>query len=336
LFTHPNSVLVLAAIVVCSLTVYREGVLRSRRFWAFCAGALVAFAPYVAYVVAKDWSHSFGNFFGQLGDSALLEKRIFPEVYVLELRRYVSYILFPKRILIFGVQVAGIIYAFSRPNRVIGCLLIMVLSFVTLLPLWNPLNATPRYFIMIVPVLAVFSAMMFVGMSEKSPRVGTRTCSWVLRKGWVTRSLLVGLVLLNQVAGNVYVLWEHRTCDYERLVGQLREVIPRGSRVWGTVSFWIGLRDHPYRSQLTPVDDVIRFRPEYVILFDTDIWGNRSATVRRVVDFKKDWTPLRLHMERLCRDQGRVIGRIDDEFYGDLEVCHIYWGPYDAGLAGGV
>jgi hypothetical protein len=127
------------------------------------------------------------------------------------------------------------------------------------------------------------------------------------------------------VAGDAYILWKHRDNDYYGFVENIRETIPEGKRVWGSISFWIGLHDYPYRSQITPYADVLAFEPEFVILYDHDTWGEVSATVGRRIERNGVYDEIRSLMEKLCVENGEFVRRIDDRYYGNVEIFQICW-----------
>ncbi len=67
LYTHPNSFLVLIAILLVFLYEYGFSVIRSREFWVFSLFTLIAFTPYAIYVIKEDYGNNFAHFRGQIG-----------------------------------------------------------------------------------------------------------------------------------------------------------------------------------------------------------------------------------------------------------------------------
>ena len=84
----------------------------------------------------------------------------------------------------------------------------------------------------------------------------------------------------------------------------------------------------PYRTQFTYGQDVETFKSEYVILFDSDTWSGKTATTGRDIS-KSAWfvgtAGLRRKMESLCQEKGTFVGKVDDKFYGNVEIYHINW-----------
>jgi 4-amino-4-deoxy-L-arabinose transferase-like glycosyltransferase len=322
LYTHPNTVLVLAAILFIFLQKEHFSLFRSRFFWYFSISCLAGFFPYAGYVISQDFSHGFRHFLGQVGLGVEESHRNLITNLLGESERYAAYILFPRRIVVFLVQVMAVFFGARSKSWINRQLALQVLIFVLLLPFWNPTNSTSRYFIVILPAVSILTSELFFRAwdAANAARDAGQRLGGYLRLA--TAAILVAYAA-NQMAGDAYAVWSNRNHDYARFIRQIREVIPRNSRIWGSASFWIGLYDHPYMSQLTPTEKVVEFRPEYVILYDSTTWGNRSATTGVTVQLNKWFRERGEFMEKLCRDRGEFLKRIPNEYYGNIEIYRI-------------
>jgi hypothetical protein len=176
---------------------------------------------------------------------------------------------------------------------------------------------------MVVPALSILIGQMVVALYNR--RFGFRFAG--LPPGRVAAVVLIIGYIANQAGADGHQLWKHRTNDFAGFCREVRRVVPPGARLWANLGFWIGLHDYPYRSQLSSFDDVLRFRPEYVLLYDADIWGGSSATLGREVP-PDEWNRVvARNMEQLCRQRGTLVRRVPDEFYGNIEIYRLDWDP---------
>jgi hypothetical protein len=325
LYTHPNSFLVLVAVIVIFFWRFRFSMFTSKEFWAFSLFCIIAFTPYAWYVIKEDYGNSFSHFMAQLDGRAGFIEGKFWETYLLEYSRYANYIYFPRRILIFLVQVSALIYAAFSKRRIDKCLLVLVLVFIFLLPEWNQGNRTPRYFVVFIPALSILVSGLFLDFFRKVSFVGPNGLIFRRRAGSAVAGLVMALFFLNQIGGNIYILWKHKDNDFYSFVAKVRTTIPEGSKIWGSMAFWIGLYDYPYLTQSSPYKEVERFQPDYAILYDSSIWGRKSATLGRDDPTVDTYTGIREKMESLCLRKGTFLKKISDKFYGDIEIYKIDW-----------
>jgi hypothetical protein len=325
LYTHPNSFLVLVAVIVIFFWRFGFSMFTSKEFWTFSIFCFIAFTPYACYVIKEDYGNGFSHFAAQLGDRPGYIKGKLWGTYLLEYTRYANYIYFPRRILIFLVQVAALIYAAFSKRRMDRYLLVLVLVFIALLPEWNQGNRTPRYFIVFIPALSILVSGLFIKLFQKASFV--RQDGLVLRRrvGYTAAGLVVALLFLNQIGGNIYILWKHKDNDFYSFIAKVRDTIPEGSKIWGATTFWIGLHNYPYLTQSSPYEEVERFQPNYAILYDSTIWGKKSATLDRDDPTTERYTGIRGKMESLCLRKGTFLKKIDNKFYGDVEIYKIDW-----------
>lgn len=332
LYTHPNALLVA---IVCPFVFLAYGGPRSffqMNFVVFAVSCLAAFSPYVIYVCISDFGNNFQNFMGQIGMSSTSEARTLSGILSNEYHRYWNYVLFPKRFFILTTQMIVAFVFVRHGTRIERLLAFQILVFVVALPFWNSQNPTARYFILVIPALSILISAMVLKWKEVPP---LRHLQEMFSGRW--RASIVSIIFLlyvsNQVVGDAYVLWDHRDNNYEQFINEIRETIPPGQKVWATVSFWIGMRDYRLTTQLAPVEKILEFRPEFVILYDSDTWGGRSATVGRKFDNEEMYREVRHAMEKLCLDQGVFLKRIDNRYYGDVEIFRIEWPPNEGSTA---
>jgi hypothetical protein len=78
-------------------------------------------------------------------------------------------------------------------------------------------------------------------------------------------------------------------------------------------------------TEASPYAVVEEFKPEYAILYDSSIWGQKSATTDRWDETVNVYRKIREKMESLCSAKGFFVERIKDEFYGNVEIYRINW-----------
>jgi hypothetical protein len=297
----------------------------SKEFWTFSLFCFIAFTPYAWYVIKEDYGNGFSHFMAQLGGRPGYIKGKFWGTYLLEYTRYANYIYFPRRILIFLVQVCALIYAAFSRRRMDRYLLVLILVFIALLPEWNQGNRTPRYFIVFIPALSILVSRLFLDFFPKVSFVGLSGLVLRRRIGYAVAGLVVALFFLNQIGGNIYILWKHKGNNFYSFIAEVRDTIPAGSKIWGSTTFWIGLHDYPYLTQSSSYRAVEEFKPEYAILYDSSIWGQRAATTGRLDETVNVYKKIREKMQTLCSEKGVSVKRIRNEFYGDVEIFRINW-----------
>jgi len=320
-YTHPNALLFLVAILFLIFNDQRKLAFQSRLLWLFVAGFSVGLLPYVIYVFIEDWGSGFADFFAQLDVLRNYPRSSVADVLNSAYARLVHYVYFPHRSFIVLSQLIAVLYymVFEEPRK--RRLAMTVLIFLIFLPLVSQ-NPTPRYMVMITPILAILMAAGFVDLMGALPQnFGRVLPSFDRRKSFAIIWLI--LLIMNQAAGNMYLLWQHRNGDYQGVINQIRNVIPSHSRVWGNVTFWIGLHDYPYRSQLTPVWAIHEFRPEYLIVFDSEMWGNRSATLGRNLTRDDGFGGQRQAIEEMVGKSGMLVKEIADSTYGNIQIFEI-------------
>jgi hypothetical protein len=325
LYTHPNAFLVVIAIIVLFLIKYKLSLYTSKYFWTFISFLFIGFLPYALYVIIIDYPNHFANFHAQLSGRTDHYAVNLLAGYFQEYKRYDSYIYFPKRLIIFLVQIGALSYAALSKRKIDKHLCLLVLLFVVLLPVWNPSNPTPRYFITIMSPICILVSVMFVDLYRK---ISLSSANSFLKHRKQLRVVFLSIGLLffaNQALGNVYILWKHKDNNYYSFIEEIQHVIPKGASVWGSISFWIGLHDHPYLTQISPFHEVLKFKPEYAILYDSETWGDVSVTVGRKAHTAQSFAQIRMKMEQLCQTNGILLKQIQNPYYGDVYIYRIKW-----------
>ncbi len=165
-------------------------------------------------------------------------------------------------------------------------------------------NKSSRYLAILTPVTALVLAGAVAGLRER-PR-------------WQRWSLIVaGLVVVAQLGANLLLLNGARKANYSKVTAELQSVIPTGAPAYGTITFWFGLRDHPYISdeRTDPLVAAQQYGTKYFIS------GDRMMTEGSATD-SDFYTGLRLHMAQVAA-AGRLVGEFNDPYYGDLKVYRI-------------
>jgi hypothetical protein len=214
-----------------------------------------------------------------------------------EWNRIVEYAQFPYRVpIVLILAFAWLLSIFSKIREARNLAIVVgihaILSFLIIS------NKTVLYSTSLLPLLCVLAA------------VG------IFRLIYWRESIAVGLFVvlsLNQIAGDMNLLWRNRNCSYTETVHRLQSVIPVHARVWGSLTFWFGFHQQPYRSQYTYLREVESFKPEYMITGDPEVWGK---------DF---WLPVRDNANKIIGERGTLLAEIPADCYGTLRVYRLQW-----------
>ena len=316
LWTHPNALLHVLALSFLLLITYRTRVFTSRYSWTYFAATFVGVLPYLVYVVANDAQNSFSTFFLQLDNrtTALRQQNWFLASFAGEWNRIVEYAQFPYRVpILLILAFAWLFSMFSKSREARNVAIVVaihaILSFLIIS------NKTVLYSTSILPLLCILAA---VGIDELlgESRSMTERFKNIFRLPYWRESIAVGLFVLlslNQTAGDLSLLWRNRNCSYTETVHRLQSVIPAHARVWGSLTFWFGFHQQPYRSQYTYLREVESFKPEYMITGDPEVWGK---------DF---WLPVRDKANKIISERGTLLAEIPADCYGTLRVYRLQW-----------
>jgi hypothetical protein len=192
------------------------------------------------------------------------------------------------------------------------------------LPLWNPGNKTSRYFIPLIPVISILVASFIADFFAIIKNTFREKMS-LHRLGAILIVTTISIYAVNQAGGNAYILWKHRGNDYYSFIAELKAAIPKNSKIWGATTFWLGLNEYDYVTQTTPFEEIKRFKPDYVLLYDSGLWGGASSTVGRKDNTKKAYKEIRENMERVRLENGTLVKTLKNKFYGDVHIYKVEW-----------
>ena len=122
------------------------------------------------------------------------------------------------------------------------------------------------------------------------------------------------LVIAAQMSASFYLLHQASFADYDKVGAELRSVIPPGQTAYGTIAFWLALRDRSFISyqRTDPWMAANQFHARYFITGDrvmasgnandSVFYGNLQRSISGVIA------------------QSKLVGQFPDPYYGDLKV----------------
>ncbi len=165
-------------------------------------------------------------------------------------------------------------------------------------------NKSSRYLAILGPLFA-----MVIGSAVAAVYANAR-----LRRTMVA---LASVVIIAQASANLYLLFGARKADYTQLSTDLHRLIPPGETVYGTITFWFGMRDHPFVAyeRTDPEMAAEQFHARYFILND------RMMADGSVFDaaYYKDLTRRLVELT----SKGDLVGELPDPYYGDLKIYRL-------------
>lgn len=332
LYTHPNSVLVLIAvfIIVMSQVKFQQ---YGKVLFPLILGVVIGFLPYAFYLIYQDGANYFNDFWLQIHDRAEMlinPKTFFSVAVTAELERYSSYIFFPYRLPIFLIQIIAVGYAiYKKADKVNQTLLIFIFVHVVLFPILIS-SKTSRYLTVLMPAVTILVIKMVWDIAGWSYTITLPTILSSITK--LNRNLLISAVLvltliINQTGGDVWAILKSRDCSFPPFISQVRDLVPSGAKVWGPMTFWFGFYDHPYRTQMTVnnEEEMNIFKPQYVILYDTEIWGNQTGVTKRLDPYYEQMEVVRNLLTHLVLTKGELMGSVPNSCYGNIEIYKLIW-----------
>jgi hypothetical protein len=123
--------------------------------------------------------------------------------------------------------------------------------------------------------------------------------------------IVVGLGL-SQLFGNGVYLWTARKADYPKTAAALDALIPEGSRVYGSITLWMGLRHHYFVPYIRmPWEQALLEHDPDVVIMDDEEMANPE----------RRWTELRAELYAYLEEHDwRLLGSVEDDYYGDMKV----------------
>ncbi len=316
LWVHPNALFHICALAVVLLLAGGKQIWTSRLSWSFAAAVLVGVLPYLVYVVVNDAQNSFSTFYLQLDNrtNVIAQHNWLATSVQGEWNRIVEYAQFPNRVfLVLFYAVVWFASLFSKKKEA-RYLAIMVAAH-AFLSLALLANKTIFYSASILPLLCILAASMADEWLGEARTLFVRLRQISSRQHWLPSASLALVVLfsLNQLAGDAGLVWRNKDCPYSETIRRLQTVIPPNARVWGSITFWFGFYQQPYRSQYTHFRELETFKPEYLITGDQEVWG------------KEFWMEVREKAEQTAQTRGTLVAEFPKNCYGTLRVYRLHW-----------
>jgi hypothetical protein len=179
--------------------------------------------------------------------------------------------------------------------------------------LWLGYNLTKssRYFAIVAPIFALVIAAAVAATSTNRK----------LHGGVLAFSCMI---VVAQMAANIFLLHAARDANYNKVAAELRSVIPPGQTAYGSITFWLALHDYSFISQerTDPWMAADQFHARYFIT------GYRVTTLRST-SAAVDALDKSLHArydQSIARviAQSKLIGHFPDLYYGDLKVYELH------------
>ncbi len=163
-------------------------------------------------------------------------------------------------------------------------------------------NKSSRYLVLLSPVFALVVAGAVAAAASLRPKM---------------RSLVLAgaaFIVCAQLAANLYLLRSASHANYESFGARLRRDIPPSEPAYGTITYWLALRDRPYLSyeRTQPFEAAQRFHTRYFILGD------------RTMSSGAEWDSS--FYDQLQQQLGQVVAHstlvdeFTDPYYGDTRV----------------
>jgi hypothetical protein len=332
IYTHPNSVLVCVGVLIIALSQvkfkqYLQVII------PLGLGVFIGFLPYAIYVVVQDGANQFRDFWNQIGYAAgavTNPGNYFSGALAAEFERYISYIYFPYRLPIFLIQLLAIGYAFYKwADKFNRSFLIFIFVHVVLFLLLISAKYS-RYLAVLMPVVVIFVIRMVWELAGWSYDIALPAILASVRKldrNLVTPASLALILFANQAGGDFWAVLKSRDCSFTPFISQARSLVPPGAKVWGSMFMWFGFYDYPYRTEKTIVNyaEMNKYQPDYVILYDSEIWGAERGTTKRYDPYYDEMKPVRDMLTQLVQSSGTSVGSVPNSCYGNIEIFKLVW-----------
>jgi 4-amino-4-deoxy-L-arabinose transferase-like glycosyltransferase len=307
---HINGVIAPLAMALWALYEYGVSVVRRPVAWVFAVVVLLSMAPYVIWVNADPVHRQAYREMQALGTEVQQASSRFQG----ELMRYRDFlgianakislpVRIPMRAPLAMVIIAGLVVLFRQNRKVFWSLALLLAA---CMGWWYYLaNKNVRYTVVASPVFAIIVGAAAVAFATTK------------RRRWLAYAAC-GLFVLNQVAGNAFLVYRFHNADYVGLTRQLREAIPAGTTVYGANTFWLALHDrHYYSFDRSPFDYAIaNLKPNYLILYDRVMQHGSGFGA-------DDFAEVRTKATEFVRTHAEKTAAISNPFYGDLEIYRV-------------
>jgi hypothetical protein len=278
--------------------------------WSFVVGVLVVMVPYLLWCFS-DASHraSFQTTYLPNNPESLKWRMIaeldrWSDFLGLGSQRVSLPLHIPFRLhIVVAIAAAFIVLLRARRKLALSLLVLFLVNLAWWLPM---VNKTSRYIAVLAPISAILLGAVFAISSTRRTRL-----AW---------AAAIGMVVVTQLAGNIYWVYKYRIADYPAVARQLQAAIPPGASVYSITTFWMALPDRTfYAYDRTPFAFARdRLKPEYIILYDRVMVAGSGRGQDEFGDLRRDLT-------ELAHAQGTLVTRVSNGFYGDMEVYHVSW-----------
>jgi hypothetical protein len=232
--------------------------------------------------------------------------------------RYTDFIKFPFRIHIAVASVLLLFVSLFSKNRTMKVLSAICIAQLLFFIFVNNSSKSARYITTLVPFISLLAASWCCLLYQSSSFTGQKIISAAAFKSpkiMIAASIVLTLGL-SQAAGNGYFLWKARSADYQLLTHELNQIIPKNSIVYGSLTFWLGLRDHKFVPYMrmpwkTAVEE---YHPNIVIMDDWVMTGSALGS---------NWSILRTELQAFMKEHGTLIGEVKNDYYGHLKVYRV-------------
>ena len=313
-WTHPNYFFLAFAIFIFLLSHFGFSIIKKRGFYLYLSGGLLAFVPYLIFVLYTGPEYFTRQTFRGDRLEHFGSTKIFLKYLMTESIRYEYVIQFPKRIIIFLLEIAGVLFLLKirKENPIFKAVAFVIIFFVLSLSIFIAMKS-PRYLTCFIP-LFIFALTM---MLERMSRSRYKALSYIL----------CGLFLLNNIAGDIYLLARDRHESYSLVEKKLRPVIPHDAKVLGDITLWLSLKENNYLSTLyVGEEDINAFDPDYLVLVSKSSKQMMESQIVRMKTDDPENQNERFHdflKDSILKRGGRLIYIADVGHYGPVEVYFI-------------
>lgn len=341
-YTHPNMAIFAGAGVV--LILYQVGLCRRMvtALGCYAVGGILGIVPFFAYVAYAQARHDV-SFTEQLGTYYYTQSAedSVPQILMREKGRWQSYLRpayrWPWVLILVASAVAGVVR--RHPLQVWA--LLLVAGHLLLMPVLIRMPS-PRYLVVLSPWFAGLAVVWVVQLRQRATGTQVAPARRRVRMLLAVGSIAVWLAV--QAAGNSVLLHVYRNADYDAVCRRIAKNIPDGAKVYGSLVFWVGFHDHPYRCQMNEAiftteslvsalrSRLREFAPDYMIRSSHSCvtlggLGPRPTDMQHRNEApNKPWVARQNRFEdRLLERRGELLDRFVTSDFGAIEVYRLRW-----------
>ena len=313
---HVHGLGIFLGLSIVLLLQERNNLFRSPRSYAYVAGFCLAMLPFLVWLaLTPEHLTAAAHMYGKGGGRTIAEMLAKEESRLLDLlgvsnQRLHLPIPVPLRLHIVLAFTAAFAVLW-RSRRPLFWMLLAVIASELLWFVYLP-NETARYYAVIAPLLALSAGLAVSALSDTK---------------WKHLGIAIAvLCVISQLAGTAIFLNQARKADYPALSTRLREVVPAGHSCYAAMAFQLALFDRQCHSyDRTPFAYTVTVqRPEYMVLGD-------RVMMRGSGFGHDDYADARSGSFAFVARHGSLVARIDDDFYGDLQIYRVNYDGNDDG-----